>query len=166
MPAKMPEEIVIPVDASKEEKYKSLLPQIKELLRDEDDLVANLANVSAALKTTFGFFWIGFYLVKDNELVLGPFQGPLACTRIALDQGVCGAAASQKKTITVPDVDKFPGHITCSAEARSEIVVPLVTDNRATLVLDIDSDQVDDFDGVDEKYLQEIVALLGSTNSI
>ena len=145
---------------SKEQQYLSLLPQIKGLLSGETDLVANLANIAAALKEQFHFFWVGFYLVKDDELVLGPFQGPVACTRIRKGRGVCGTSWSQATTIIVPDVEKFPGHIACSSISKSEIVVPLFKNNEVWGVLDVDSDQYNSFDEKDAQYLQEIVALI------
>jgi len=144
----------------KEEQYQSLIPQIKALLEGETDLIANLANVSAALKEQFKFFWVGFYLVKGNELVLGPFQGPVACTRIAFGRGVCGAAWKERKTLIVPDVDAFPGHIACSSASKSEIVLPVIRNNEVVAVLDVDSEQLDQFDADDEKYLSEIIELI------
>jgi len=144
---------------SKEETYKSLLPQIRELTKNERDLTANLANISAALKQAFGFFWVGFYLVKESELVLGPFQGPVACTRIPLGKGVCGTAWKERKTIIVPDVEQFPGHIACSSESKSEIVVPLFNNGEIIGVLDIDSDRLNTFDETDVAYLEKIVEL-------
>jgi len=145
---------------SKEEQYRALLPQIKGLVSGEPDLVANLANIAAALKEQFDFFWVGFYLVKDDELVLGPFQGPVACTRISKGRGVCGASWAQANTIIVPDVEKFPGHIACSSISKSEIVVPLFKNNEVWGVLDVDSDQYNSFDETDAQFLQEIVALI------
>lgn len=145
---------------SKEQQYLSLLPQIKGLISGETDLVANLANIAAALKEQFHFFWVGFYLVKDDELVLGPFQGPVACTRIRKGRGVCGTSWSQATTIIVPDVEKFPGHIACSSISKSEIVVPLFKNNEVWGVLDVDSDQYNSFDETDARFLQEIVALI------
>jgi L-methionine (R)-S-oxide reductase len=156
----MAHEISISQGLSREQAYQSLLPQIVELVRDEPDLIANLANISAALKQTFEFFWVGFYRMIDGELVLGPFQGPLACTRIALDRGVCGAAARERRTLLVPDVNQFPGHIACSSLSRSEIVVPLVVENEVPLVLDVDSEQLDHFSATDERYLGHVVALI------
>lgn len=147
---------------SKAEKYQELIPQLKALLGAENDQIANLANFAAALKETFGFFWVGFYLVKENELVLGPFQGPIACTRIKKGKGVCGTSWDQGKTILVPDVDQFPGHIACSSLSKSEIVVPIIKNNEVTGVLDVDSDQINDFDEVDEKYLNELCEWLSS----
>lgn len=140
--------------------YLELIPQIEALIASETDLIANLANISAALKEAFGFFWTGFYIVKDHELVLGPFQGPVACTRIQKGKGVCGKAWGDKKTIIVPDVDQFPGHIACSSQSKSEIVIPVCKENVVQLILDIDSDQLDDFSGLDEKYLIQIVKKL------
>jgi GAF domain-containing protein len=145
---------------SKEEQYLSLLPQIKGLISGEPDLVANLANIAAALKEQFHFFWVGFYLVKEDELVLGPFQGPVACTRIRKGRGVCGTSWSQANTVVVPDVEKFPGHIACSSISKSEIVVPLFKNNEVWGVLDVDSDQYNSFDEKDAQFLQEIVALI------
>lgn len=145
---------------SKEEKYRSLLPQIGGLVRDEKDLVANLANVAAALRYGMGFFWVGFYLVKEDELVLGPFQGPVACTRIQKGRGVCGTAWERKETIIVPDVEAFPGHIACSSESRSEIVVPVIQDGVVTGVLDVDSDRPGEFDETDRRYLEALVQML------
>ena len=145
---------------SKEEQYLSLIPQIKGLVSGEPDLVANLANIAAALKEQFGFFWVGFYLVKADELVLGPFQGPVACTRITKGRGVCGASWAQANTIIVPDVEKFPGHIACSSISKSEIVIPLLKNNEVWGVLDVDSDQYNSFDETDARFLQEIVELI------
>lgn len=142
---------------SREEQYKSLVPQIKALIADEPDLIANLANISAALKTGLGFYWIGFYLVKNNELVLGPFQGPIACTRIGKGKGVCGSVWQKEQTLIVPDVDQFPGHIACSSASRSEIVIPLMNNGEVLGVLDIDSDKLNDFSEVDEQYLKQIL---------
>ena len=141
---------------NKEEKYQLLLPQIRELTRKETDLIANLANIAAALKQTFGFFWVGFYLVKGNELVLGPFQGPVACTRIPFGKGVCGTAWKERRTIIVPDVEQFPGHIACNSESKSEIVVPLFNNGEIIGVLDIDSDRLNEFDETDAEYLEEL----------
>ena len=145
---------------SKEEQYVSLIPQIKGLVSGEPDLVANLANIAAALKEQFDFFWVGFYLVKEEELVLGPFQGPVACTRIRRGRGVCGTSWSQGNTIIVADVEKFPGHIACSSISKSEIVVPIFKNNEVWGVLDVDSDQYNSFDETDTQFLQEIVALI------
>ncbi len=148
------------VQGEKEEKYRSLLPQITALLQGESDLIANLANISAALKEQFDFLWVGFYLVKDVELVLGPFQGPVACTRIALSKGVCGSAWKQQETIIVPDVEEFPGHIACSSASRSEIVIPIFEKGDVIGVLDVDSSSLNAFDETDNKYLSEIINLL------
>lgn len=145
---------------SKEEQYRALLPQIKGLIEGETDLIANLSNIAAALKFQFGFFWVGFYLVKKEELVLGPFQGPIACTRIIKGRGVCGTAWQQKQTIIVPDVEQFPGHIACSNLSKSEIVVPMFNGEEVFGVLDVDSDKLDQFDETDARYLQEIVEIL------
>ena len=145
----------------KEDKYRVLLPQLEALLGSEADLIANLANVCAAIKETFGFLWIGFYLVKENELVLGPFQGPVACTRIQYGKGVCGTAWSSGSTQIVPDVDSFPGHIACSSASKSEIVLPIVNQQGAILgVLDIDSDRLDSFDEIDQKELEKVLELV------
>lgn len=153
----MSESLLIDVYASKEEKYKSLIPQINALVDGENDVVANLANITAALKEAFGYFWIGFYIVKNGELVLGPFQGPIACTRIQKGKGVCGSVWAEAKTIVVPDVEAFPGHIACSSASKSEIVVPAFKDNKVALVLDIDSDELNTFDQIDQKYLEELM---------
>lgn len=141
---------------NKEEKYQELLPQLHSLVSTEEDLIANLANMAAALKQTFDFFWVGFYLVKGKELVLGPFQGPLACTRIRLGKGVCGTAWQEARTLIVPDVDLFPGHIACSSASKSEIVVPIIKEGEVIGVLDIDSDALDSFDKTDAYYLEKI----------
>lgn len=145
---------------SKQEQYLELIPQIKGLLEGEPDLVANLANTAAALKEQFGWFWVGFYLVKEDELVLGPFQGPVACTRIRKGRGVCGSSWEQAKTLIVPDVEKFPGHIACSSLSKSEIVVPLFVNGTVVGVLDVDSSALDQFDNTDATYLEQIVGLL------
>lgn len=145
---------------TKEEQYQSLLPQIKGLVHGETDLIANLANVVAALKEQFCWFWVGFYLVKNNELVLGPFQGPVACTRIKKGRGVCGACWEKAETIIVPDVEKFPGHIACSSLSKSEIVIPILQNNEVVSVLDVDSDSFNHFDEIDQLYLKQIVSLL------
>ena len=145
---------------SKIENYKSIIPQIKALIDGEPDLIANLANIAGALKEQFKWFWVGFYLVKNNELVLGPFQGPVACTRIAKGRGVCGTAWQQAQTLIVPDVDQFPGHIACSSLSRSEIVVPLLQNNQVVGVLDVDSEHLALFDEVDKIFLEQIVKLV------
>ena len=152
-------ELTIDVSLGRSELYEQLLPQIASVMADESDLVANMANVAAMLKEALGFFWIGFYRRIGEELVLGPFQGPLACTRIPMGKGVCGTTALKKETIVVPDVDKFPGHIACSSLSRSEIVVPLVKEGHTVLILDIDSTELNDFDQSDVKYLQKIMQL-------
>lgn len=148
------------IKGSKAEQYEALIPQIKGLLEGETDLVANLANTAAALKEQFGWFWIGFYLVKQDELVLGPFQGPVACTRIRKGRGVCGSSWATASTLIVPDVEKFPGHIACSSLSKSEIVVPLFKAGEVAGVLDIDSNEYNSFDETDQHYLEQIVALL------
>ena len=154
------------VSGSKQEKYISITAQIKALIDGEPDLTANLANIAAALKEQFGWFWVGFYMVKPNEikkvdeLVLGPFQGPVACTRIAKGRGVCGTSWAKEETIIVPDVEKFPGHIACSSASKSEIVVPLFNNTNVVGVLDVDSDMLDQFDDTDKVYLEAIVALI------
>jgi len=159
----MSENLYIPEKASKAIKYEAIIPQIDSLISDEPDLISNLANIAAALKEAFGFFWVGFYLVKEDQLVLGPFQGPIACTRIAFGKGVCGTAWKEGKTQLVPDVEAFPGHIACSSASKSEIVVPVFKDEEVVMVLDVDSDQLDDFDSDDQKYLEELMVILGKT---
>jgi L-methionine (R)-S-oxide reductase len=157
----MAESIAFSRAAGREQIYAELAPQIEALIAGESDLVANLANVAAVLKEAFGFFWVGFYLKKDDQLVLGPFQGPLACTRIDFGQGVCGHAYAVRQAVIVPDVDQFPGHIACSSASRSEIVVPLFdADGSVYGVLDVDSDKLDDFSETDEKGLSAITALI------
>jgi len=156
----MAEDLNIILSTDKTEQYQSLTPQIEALVTGEPDLIANLANICAALKEQFKWFWVGFYLVKDNELVLGPFQGPVACTRIAFGKGVCGTAWQQKKTLVVPDVEAFPGHIACSSLSRSEIVVPVFNSGDVAAVLDVDSGELDKFDEIDAKYLEAIVKLV------
>ncbi len=155
----MAEDLII-AKGTKEEQYDSLLPQIKGLLEGETDLVANLANVSAALKEQFGWLWVGFYLVKNEVLVLGPFQGPVACTRIQKGRGVCGTSWAQQKTLIVPDVEKFPGHIACSSLSKSEIVIPLMRNNAFVGLLDVDSEQLSAFDLTDQFYLEKIMKLI------
>lgn len=145
---------------SKEERYEALIPQLKSLISTETDQIANYANVSAALKEVFDFLWVGFYRVSDKVLVLGPFQGPIACTRIAYGKGVCGFAWQEGKTVIVPDVDQFPGHIACSSRSKSEIVVPVVKEANIIAVLDVDSEFLNNFDEIDAKYLEIICALL------
>lgn len=155
----MAEELTIAV-GNKEEKYRLLLPQIEALIDGETDLTANLANVCAALKETFGVFWVGFYLVKNDELVLGPFQGSIACTRIQKGRGVCGTSWQKAETIVVADVDAFPGHIACSSLSKSEIVVPVIKNGLVLGVLDVDSDVYNDFNSTDELYLHQLCQLL------
>lgn len=151
---------------NKEKSYRELIPQIEAYLSGEDDLIANLANLAAILNEAFNFLWCGFYLSNGEELILGPFQGPIACTRIQFGKGVCGSAFSEKKIIVVPNVDEFPGHIACSSLSRSEIVVPIVKDGKVIGVLDVDSAALNDFDELDEQYLQKIVQLLVSYSKI
>jgi L-methionine (R)-S-oxide reductase len=152
----MSEDLAI-IQGTKEDQYRNLLPQVKGLLEGETDLVANLANVCAALKEQFTWLWVGFYLVKNDELVVGPFQGPVACTRIKKGRGVCGTSWAERKTLIVPDVEKFPGHIACSSLSRSEIVVPVIRNNDVVAVLDADSEWPDHFDTTDEKFLKEML---------
>lgn len=148
------------VTGNKAEQYQSLIPQIRGLLDGEPDLVANMANIVAALKEQFDWLWVGFYVVKDDELVLAPFQGPVACTRIRKGRGVCGSSWTQAKTLIVPDVEKFPGHIACSSLSRSEIVVPVIRNDEVVAVLDVDSSEYNHFDLIDQHYLEEIVSLI------
>ncbi|MFZ1528940.1 MAG: GAF domain-containing protein [Ferruginibacter sp.] len=148
------------VKGTKEEQYRVLLPQVKAILEGEPDLVANMANMAAALKEQFGWLWVGFYVVKGEELVLGPFQGPVACTRIKKGRGVCGTSWQQAETLLVPDVEKFPGHIACSSLSRSEIVVPIIKNNEVLGVLDADSEELNHFDEVDKVFLEELVGLI------
>jgi GAF domain-containing protein len=145
------------IQGTKEEQYVALLPQVKALISGEPDLVANLANIAAALKEQFGWLWVGFYLVKEDELVLGPFQGPVACTRIRKGRGVCGSSWADAKTLIVADVEKFPGHIACSSLSRSEIVVPIIKDGVVLGVLDADSADLDSYDEIDQRYLEEML---------
>lgn len=158
------------ITGNKTEQYGSLIPQVKGLLDGEPDLIANMANVVAALKEQFGWLWVGFYIVKpssiqstqgeNEELVLGPFQGPVACTRIKKGKGVCGSSWAQAKTLIVPDVEKFPGHIACSSLSKSEIVIPVIRNNKVVAVLDVDSSEYDQFDTTDQLYLEQIVDLV------
>lgn len=161
----MAETLFIPERASKSEKYEAVIPQIEALITGEADLYANLANIAAALREAFGFFWVGFYVVKNDQLVLGPFQGPIACTRINFGKGVCGTSWKEAKTQLVPDVDAFPGHIACSSASKSEIVVPVFKGNEVAMVLDVDSDKLADFDQTDQKYLEELMRILGKSLS-
>jgi L-methionine (R)-S-oxide reductase len=156
----MAEDLIIIKTDNKEEQYQSLVPQIRGLLTGEEDVIANLANIAAALKEQFGWLWVGFYLVKEEELVLGPFQGPVACTRIKKGRGVCGKAWADAGTVIVQDVELFPGHIACSSASRSEIVLPVFKNGEVAAVLDADSANLAEFDDVDEKYLTEIIGLL------
>ena len=163
----MAEELTISTSTDKQERYATLVPQIQSLIEGEADIVANLSNIAAALKQAMDFFWVGFYLVKDNpmpagrqELVLGPFQGPIACTRIQLGKGVCGASWKEKKVILVPSVEEFTGHIACSSASKSEIVLPAFKNGEVALVLDVDSDKLSDFDAVDEKELRKVMELI------
>lgn len=155
----MAEELKIQ-DGSKDEKYQALIPQVKAVMEGEHDLIANMANIASMLHETFGFWWTGFYRVSEGELVLGPFQGPLACTRIKKGKGVCGTAWQRGETVIVPDVDAFPGHIACSSLSRSEIVVPVWKNDKVFAVLDIDSKDLATFDETDKRHLEEIVAHL------
>ncbi len=157
----MAETLILDSTADKAEQYQQLLPQLEALISGEDDLIANLANIAAALKQSMNFFWVGFYLAKTEDmLVLGPFQGPIACTRIPKGRGVCGAAFEQGKTILVPDVDAFPGHIACSSDSKSEIVLPVFKDGKVAMVLDVDSDQLNDFDSTDQHYLEQLMEII------
>jgi len=155
----MAEELVLQ-QGHKVEQYQSILPQIQAIVEDESDVIANLGNICAALKQQFGWFWIGFYLVKGNELVLGPFQGPIACTRIAKGRGVCGSAWQQQQVIVVPDVDQFPEHIACSSDSKSEIVLPIMKNGECVGVLDIDSDELNQFDEIDAEYLKQLMSVI------
>jgi L-methionine (R)-S-oxide reductase len=157
----MAENLIIPQSANKQERYDSLLPQIEALTHGEPDLNANLANIAAALRYGMGFFWVGFYLVKEDTLVLGPFQGPVACTRIAKGKGVCGTSWAEKKSVLVPDVEAFPGHIACSSDSKSEIVLPAFHKNgEVALILDVDSEKLNDFDAVDQQNLEKLMRLI------
>ena len=163
----MAEVLIVSQSTDKGERYKSLVPQIEALVSGEPDVIANLSNIAAALRQSMNFFWVGFYLVKNNampassqELVLGPFQGPIACTRIAFGKGVCGACWKEKKVMLVPNVDDFPGHIACSSDSKSEIVLPAFKNNEVALVLDVDSDKLNDFDKIDELYLTQVMRLI------
>lgn len=158
----MAEELAIQTGLDKAQQYQELLPQLEGLISGESSLIANMANISAALRQTFGFFWVGFYLVENDTLVLGPFQGDIACTRIAKGKGVCGTAWASKDTQWVPDVDAFPGHIACSSQSRSEIVVPIVSNNEVVAVLDVDSDILNDFNQDDVDGLTKVAALIAN----
>jgi GAF domain-containing protein len=148
------------ISGTKTAQYESLIPQVKGLLEGEIDMVANMANVAAAIKEQFGWLWVGFYIVRNEELVLGPFQGPVACTRIKKGKGVCGSSWAKAEIIIVPDVEKFPGHIACSSLSKSEIVIPIIRNNEVVAVLDVDSLELNQFDEVDAHYLSEIINLV------
>jgi L-methionine (R)-S-oxide reductase len=156
----MAEDLTIDKTLTREEQYKQLLPQIEGLISGEKNTIANLANISAAIKYAFGFLWVGFYLVEGDELVLGPFQGPPACTRIKKGKGVCGTSWAQSKTLIVPNVDEFPGHIACSSLSRSEIVVPVHKNGNVSVILDVDSEHLNNFNGTDKIYLEKICSLI------
>jgi GAF domain-containing protein len=156
----MAENLIISQSTEKKEQYAILIPQIEALIADEKDVIANLSNTVAALRQAMGFFWVGFYIVRDNQLVLGPFQGPIACTRINLGKGVCGTSWKEKRTILVPNVDEFPGHIACSSEAKSEIVLPVFKNNEVAMVLDVDSDHLNDFDETDREWLEKLMRIV------
>jgi GAF domain-containing protein len=153
-------EDLIKIDGTRADQYANLYPQIQSLLAGETDLYANLANIAAAIHDIFGFFWVGFYLVKGDELVLGPFQGPVACTRIPFHKGVCGYAYTERKTVVVPNVDEFPGHIACASASKSEIVIPVFHENQVILVLDVDSDSLHDFSEEDQIGLEKIMGII------
>ena len=153
-------EDLIKISGTRADQYLNLHPQIQSLLAGETDLYANLANIAAAIHDIFGFFWVGFYLVKGDELVLGPFQGPVACTRIPFHKGVCGYAYTERKTVIVPNVDEFPGHIACASDSKSEIVIPVFHENRVILVLDVDSDSLNDFSKEDQIGLEKIMGII------
>lgn len=159
----MSEELHLPKNGDKEEIYASLIPQIEALIFGEPDLIANLSNIAAALKEAFNHLWIGFYLVKGDQLVLGPFQGPIACTRISMGKGVCGSSWEQKSTLLVEDVELFPGHIACSSLSRSEIVVPVLVSDQVVMVLDIDSVEVGSFDQTDQIYLEKLATIISQS---
>lgn len=156
----MAEKIIVPEESSKKEKYEALLLQLQSLVESERDAIANMANLTAALKEVFAFFWVGFYIVKNDQLILGPFQGTVACTRIKYGKGVCGTAWKEGRPIIVPDVEQFPGHIACSVSSRSEIVIPVFRQEHVVAVLDVDSEHLNHFDKTDEKYLSEITELI------
>lgn len=156
----MAEQLIIATTSSKTERYETLLPQIEALVGGESDLIANLANIAAALRETMNFFWVGFYIVKGDELILGPFQGPIACTRIRMGKGVCGTVWKEKKTLIVPNVDEFPGHIACSSASKSEIVLPALKNDEVALVMDVDSDRLNDFDETDKRFLEQLMRII------
>ncbi|MGB1242657.1 MAG: GAF domain-containing protein [Chitinophagales bacterium] len=153
-------ELIIDKELNREGKYQKLIPQIQSVIEGESDWIANLANIAAMLKECFDFFWVGFYRRVGEELILAPFQGPLACTRIAMNRGVCGHAATKQKTVVVPNVDEFPGHIACSSLSKSEIVVPLIQNKKTVLILDIDSTKLNDFNEIDAQYLEKVMQLI------
>ena len=155
----MAEDLYI-ASGTKTEQYETLFLQVKALLEGEEDLIANMANIAASLKEQFGWLWVGFYIVKKDELVLGPFQGPVACTRIKKGKGVCGSSWASATTLIVPDVEKFPGHIACSSLSKSEIVVPVIWNNEVVAVLDCDSTEYNTYDATDQQYLEQMVRLL------
>ena len=154
------------ISSSKEEQYQSLIPQIQSLIDGEPDVIANMGNICAALKEQFNFLWVGFYIVKNGVLVLGPFQGPVACTRISYGKGVCGSSWKEKKVLIVPDVDAFPGHIACSSVSKSEIVIPVMRNNLVVAILDVDSSELNNFNHNDEQYLSQILELLPYQNPL
>ncbi len=156
----MAEELIVSLAADKEDRYQTLIPQIKSLVSGETDVIANLSNIAAALHQTFHFLWVGFYLVRNKELVLGPFQGPIACTRIGFGKGVCGASWKEKKVILVPNVEEFPGHIACSTDSKSEIVLPAIKGGDVALVLDVDSEKLNDFDVIDQLHLEKVIKII------
>jgi L-methionine (R)-S-oxide reductase len=157
----MAETLIIPKSVFRKDVYESVLPQIEALVSSETDLTANLANIAAALKEAFNFFWVGFYVKKENQLVLGPFQGPIACTRINFNRGVCGHCYTTKQTVIVPDVEAFPGHIACSSASKSEIVLPVFdSKGEVYMVLDVDSDELNDFSEVDKTYLEQLMRII------
>ena len=156
----MAEELLIKKADSKAARYESLIPQIEALVAGETDITANLANIASALKYGMGFFWVGFYLVKEDELVLGPFQGPIACTRIQLGKGVCGTVWQTGESLVVPNVNEFPGHITCSSDSKSEIVLPAFKNTEVILIMDVDSDNLNDFDEVDLLHLERLMRMI------
>ena len=156
----MAEELIISSSTDKNEKYKTLISQLESLVAGEPDVIANLSNIAAAVKQTMNFFWVGFYFVKGDQLVLGPFQGPIACTRIDYGKGVCGSSWKEKKTIVVPNVDEFPGHIACSSASKSEIVLPAFNRGEVKLVLDVDSDKLNDFDQTDQQELEKVMRII------
>lgn len=161
----MAEELLITTSTDKKEKYEALLPQIEALVSSEEDLIANMANAASALKFGMDFFWVGFYLVKGDELVLAPFQGPIACTRIRKGKGVCGTSWENAETLIVPDVDEFPGHIACSSDSKSEIVVPGISNGKVQWILDVDSTEANSFDTIDQYYLERLCTYLLPKNS-